>query len=59
MSSRTKQFAWKTIQTNTFIDTIGFRDTEDENEHRLKVVLFLKEIRDGFDISTLKILIII
>lgn len=44
---------------NTFIDTIGFRDTEDENEHRLKVVLFLKEIRDGFDISTLKILIII
>ncbi len=51
VSSTTKEFFYKTSGTNTFIDTIGFRDTEDENEHKLKVVLFLKEIRNGFDIS--------
>jgi hypothetical protein len=51
VSSTTKEFFYKTSETNTFIDTIGFRDAEDENEHKLKVVLFLKEIRNGFDIS--------
>jgi predicted GTPase len=51
VSSTTKEFFYKTSGTNTFIDTIGFRDTEDENEHKLKVVLLLKEIRNGFDIS--------
>ncbi|UJR26583.1 hypothetical protein I4U23_007903 [Adineta vaga] len=49
-SSTTKQFVSKTSYQVTYIDTIGFRDTEDENEHRLKVILFLKEIRNGFDI---------
>lgn len=53
VSSETKEFVCKSTQTNTYIDTIGFRDTEDENEHRLKVVLLLKEIRNGFDISTI------
>lgn len=51
VSSTTKKFISKTCHQVTYIDTIGFRDTEDENEHRLKVILFLKEIRNGFDIS--------
>ncbi|CAF0764625.1 unnamed protein product [Adineta ricciae] len=50
VSSTTKKFISKTCCQVTYIDTIGFRDTEDENEHRLKVILFLKEIRNGFDI---------
>ncbi|CAF4766535.1 unnamed protein product [Rotaria sp. Silwood1] len=50
VSSKTKEFFYKTFHNVTYIDTIGFRDTEDENEHKLKVVLFLKEIRNGFDI---------
>ncbi|CAF0923397.1 unnamed protein product [Rotaria sordida] len=50
VSSKTKKFFYKTFHNITYIDTIGFRDTEDENEHKLKVVLFLKEIRNGFDI---------
>ena len=51
VSSTTKEFISKTSHNVTYIDTIGFRDTEDENEHKLKIVLFLKEIRNGFDIS--------
>ena len=51
VSSTTKKFISKTCCQVTYIDTIGFRDTEDENEHRLKVILFLREIRNGFDIS--------
>ena len=51
VSSTTKKFFTKTSDNVTFIDTIGFRDTEDENEHKLKVILFLKEIRNGFDIG--------
>ncbi|CAF5165005.1 unnamed protein product [Rotaria magnacalcarata] len=50
VSSRTKKFFYKKFHAVTYIDTIGFRDTENENEHKLKVVLFLKEIRNGFDI---------
>ncbi|CAF1359618.1 unnamed protein product [Adineta steineri] len=50
VSSTTKNFFTKTSHDTTFIDTIGFRDTENENEHKLKVILFLKEIRNGFDI---------
>ncbi|CAF1414328.1 unnamed protein product [Adineta steineri] len=50
VSSTTKNFFTKSSHDTTFIDTIGFRDTENENEHKLKVILFLKEIRNGFDI---------
>ncbi|CAF1408632.1 unnamed protein product [Adineta steineri] len=50
VSSTTKKFFTKSSHDTTFIDTIGFRDTENENEHKLKVILFLKEIRNGFDI---------
>ncbi|CAF1368247.1 unnamed protein product [Adineta steineri] len=50
VSSTTKIFFTKSSHDTTFIDTIGFRDTENENEHKLKVILFLKEIRNGFDI---------
>jgi hypothetical protein len=42
----------------TFIDTIGFHDTDDENEQKLQLVLFLKEIRHGFDISNLVFVIL-
>ena len=51
VTSTTKTFYSKTLSGTTFIDTIGFHDTDDENEHKLQVVLLLKEIRHGFDIS--------
>ncbi|CAF4432169.1 unnamed protein product, partial [Adineta steineri] len=39
VSSTTKNFFTNTSHDTTFIDTIGFRDTENENEHKLKVIL--------------------